>query len=109
LKSVCREDQINDLEEITSLMLDPTTTPQRRSSDTGPSRSGKGTYLQVMNSVAGARNVSSVNLHQLVSNRFMSATVNGKMLDSPGDLSAAHVENVSTLKQMTGETPSLPI
>jgi phage/plasmid-associated DNA primase len=56
-----------------------------------------------MNSVAGARKVSSVSLHQLVSSRFMCATAYGKILNSSGDLSAAHVEDVSTLKQMTGE------
>jgi len=84
-------------------MLDPSTTPQKAVFLYGPSRSGKGTYLRLMNSVAGARNVSSVNLHQLVSSRFMCATVYGKILNSSGDLSAAHVEDLSTLKQMTGE------
>jgi P4 family phage/plasmid primase-like protien len=105
LRSVCREDQIEDLEEITSLMLDPSTAPQKAIFLYGPSRSGKGTYLRLMEATAGKANRSSVDLHQLVSNRFMAATVYGKMLNSSGDLSAAHIEDISVFKRMTGEDP----
>lgn len=98
-------EQIDDLEEATSAMLDPSTTPSKSVFLFGPSRSGKSTYLRLMQAMVGQRNLSAVTLHQLADNRFMAANVFGKMLNCAADLSAAHVEDISIFKMMSGEDP----
>jgi putative DNA primase/helicase len=101
-------DQLDDLEESSSVMLDPSVTPTKAVFLFGPSRSGKGTFLRVLGALAGPDNVSSVSLHQLAENRFMAANVYGKILNASGDLSAAHVEDISIFKMLTGEDQITP-
>jgi putative DNA primase/helicase len=96
-------DQLDDLEESVSVMLDPSVTPTKAVFLFGPSRTGKGTYLRIVSAIAGQENTSGVTLHQLSDNRFMSASLYGKTLNVSGDLSAAHVEDISVFKMMTGE------
>lgn len=98
-------DQVDDLEEATSTMLDPSRTPSKAVFLFGPSRSGKSTYLRLMQAVAGVENFSAVTLHQLSDNRFAAANVYLKVLNCAADLSAAHVEDMSIFKMMTGEDP----
>jgi putative DNA primase/helicase len=96
-------DQIDDLEEIVSLMLDPSRTPTKAVFLFGPSRSGKGTFLRIMEAIAGIENVSGVRLSQLCEDRFAAANVYGKALNVSGDLSAGHIEDISLFKQLTGD------
>ena len=96
-------DQIEDLEETASLMLDPSTTPTKAIFLFGAPSCGKSTFLRLMQAVAGPENSSGVSLHQLSENKFMAAMVYGKMLNSSADLSAEHVEDLSIFKQLTGE------
>lgn len=98
-------DQADDLEEVTSTMLDPSRTPTKAVFLFGPSRSGKSTYLRLMQAIAGPENMSAVTLHQLAGNRFAAANVYGKLLNCAADLSSAHVDDVSIFKMMTGEDP----
>jgi putative DNA primase/helicase len=96
-------DQVDDLEEVTSTMLDPSTVPNRAIFLFGLSRSGKGTYLRIMKAVAGAQNTSGVTLHQLADDRFAIANIYGKVLNVAGDLSSIDVSDISAFKSMTGE------
>jgi putative DNA primase/helicase len=98
-------DQIDDLEETASTMLDPSQTPPKAVFLFGPSRSGKSTFLRLMQAMVGQRNMSAVTLHQLSENRFAAANVFGKMLNCAADLSAAHVEDISIFKMMSGDDP----
>jgi putative DNA primase/helicase len=97
------ESQIDDLEEITSLMLDPSRTPTKAVFLFGPSRSGKGTFLRIMESIAGLKNVSGASLKQLSEDRFSAANVYGMALNVSGDLSASHIDDLSLFKMLTGE------
>lgn len=97
--------QIDDLEETVSLMLDPSRTPTRAIFLWGPSRSGKSTFLRLLQHIVGSGNFSSVTLHQLVENRFMAANIYGKMLNVAADIPSAHLEDVSIFKMMSGEDP----
>lgn len=97
--------QVDDLEESVALMLDPTITPTKGVFLFGPSRSGKSTMLRILQVIAGQENYSAVSLHQLAEDRFAAANLYGKMLNVAADLSAAHVEDVSMYKLMTGEDP----
>jgi len=96
-------DQIDDLEESASMMLDPTRTPSKALFLYGPSRSGKSTWLRLMEAIAGPEHRSAVTLHQLASDRFAAANVYRKILNSAADLSSAHVEDLSMFKMLTGE------
>jgi len=96
-------DQIEDLEEVASTMLDPSRTPTKSIFLYGPARSGKSTFLRLMRAVAGPENTSAVTLHQLAENRFAAANVYGKILNSAADLSSRHVEDLSIFKMLTGE------
>jgi putative DNA primase/helicase len=98
-------DQLDDLEECVSQMLDPSHGPIKSVMLYGPSRSGKGTYLRIMRAIAGAWNCSSVTLHQLVNDHFMAARAYGKMLNSSGDISSVHLDDLSIFKMLTGEDP----
>jgi putative DNA primase/helicase len=95
--------QWEDIEEVAAQMLDPSRTPAKALFAFGPSRSGKSTFLRLMAAMAGEGNVAAVTLHQLAKDQFAAANVFGKALNSAADLSAAHVEDLSLFKMMTGE------
>lgn len=96
-------DQVDQLEEVTSLMLDPSRVPHKAVFLFGPSRSGKSTYLRLMVAVAGAANTSSVTLHQLADDRFAVANLHGKMLNVAADLSSQDVKDIAAFKMLSGE------
>lgn len=98
-------DQAEDLEEVTAGMLDPSQTPTKAVFLYGPSRSGKSTFLRLMQAMAGQENTSAVTLHQLSTDRFTAANVFGKALNVASDMKAADVEDVSIFKMMTGNDP----
>lgn len=104
-ESVGITDQLDDLEETASMMLDPSVTPSKAVFLFGPARSGKSTMLRIMQRMAGQGNFSAVTLQQLVENRFAAANVYGKVLNVAADLSAAHLDDISIFKLMTGEDP----
>lgn len=96
-------DQLDDLEESVAVMLDPTQTPTKAVFLFGPARSGKSTFLRVLMDIAGIDNTSAVTLHALAEDRFAAANVYGKALNVSADLKAAHVDDISMFKLMTGE------
>jgi len=96
-------DQLDDLEEVTSQMLDPSRTPTKAAFLFGPSRSGKSTYIRIAEALAGPENVTGVTLQQLADDRFAAANVYGKALNAAADLRAADVNDLSVFKLMTGE------
>ena len=94
---------LDDLEEVCSTMLDASATPTKAAFLYGPSRSGKSTYIRLMLSLVGPENTSAVTLHQLSRDQFAAANVYGAMLNAAADLSADHIEDLSTFKMLTGE------
>ena len=77
--------QIEDLEEVAGTMLDPTRTPHKAAFLFGPSRSGKSTFLRLLQAIAGVENRTAVTLHTLSRDRFAAANVYGKMLTRRAD------------------------
>jgi len=96
-------DQIDDLEEVASTMLDPSRTPSKALFAFGPSKSGKSTFIRLIQALAGQANQSAVTLHALAENRFAAASVYGKILNASSDLSSAEVTDLSLFKMMTGD------
>lgn len=105
VRQVAGEEQLVQLEQTTSQMLEPGLTPSKSLFCFGPSRSGKSTFLRIMRAVMGEENTSSVTLHALSDDRFASANLYGKALNVAADLSSAHVQDLSTWKMLTGEDP----
>lgn len=101
LETVGKE-QLPALLTGSAMMLDPTQTPGKALLLYGPARSGKGTYLRMLEGVAGRENTSAVSLHELAEDHFAAAKVYGKVLNTSGDLSAGHIEDLSTFKKLTG-------
>lgn len=96
-------EQAGQLEELMWTMLDTSTVPTKAGFLIGPARSGKGTFLRIAQAMAGDGNTSQVSLHQLCSDPFSAANLYGKRLNAAGDLSSAHISDVSVFKQLTGE------
>lgn len=96
-------EQGRQLEELMWSMLDSSAIPTKAGFLYGPTRSGKGTFLRIASAVAGSENTSNVTLHQLCTDQFAAANLYGKQLNAAGDLSAAHIGDVSVFKQLTGE------
>lgn len=96
-------DQLPALLEAASVMLDPTTIPQKALLLFGPARSGKSTFLRLLEALAGHENRSGVSLHELADDQFAAANVYGKVLNVSADLSARHLQDVTRFKLMTGE------
>jgi putative DNA primase/helicase len=96
-------EQLDDLLEISSQMLDPTMTPTKALLLFGPSKSGKSTYLRLLEAIAGKENTSGVDLHELTEEKFARAHLYGKVLNVAADLSARHVQDLKWFKLMTGE------
>jgi putative DNA primase/helicase len=95
--------QLDDLEEVMSVMLDPTWTPSRAAFLWGPSKTGKSTFLRLMAALVGRENVSGVTLLELTEDQFARANLYGKVLNVAPDLSARHVRDLAWFKAMTGE------
>jgi putative DNA primase/helicase len=93
---------VQDLEESASAMLNPSLKDKKSVFLYGASRTGKSTFLRLMNAIAGPRNTSAVTLHDLGSDSFATANLYGKMLNTAADLSNRHVEDLSKFKMATG-------
>lgn len=69
----------------------------------GGGRNGKGTFLRVVNALLGERNVTSVSLHDLVSTRFSTVCLFGKIANIAGDIDGTYLETTATFKAITGQ------
>jgi P4 family phage/plasmid primase-like protien len=98
-------DIVDDLEEAFAQMLDPTRTPAKSPFLYGPTRSGKSTFLRLMQRIAGPDGYSAVTLHELAEDRFLAASVYGKILNAAADLSERHVVDLSKFRLLTGQDP----
>lgn len=68
----------------------------------GKGRNGKGTLIRVIKELLGARNCSTVSLHELSENKFRAATLYGKLANLAGDLDSKWLDNTALFKKITG-------
>jgi D5 N terminal like/Family of unknown function (DUF5906) len=69
----------------------------------GSGCNGKGTLLRVLTALLGARNVTSVSLHDLANTRFTTVSVFGKIANIAGDIDATYLESTARFKAITGQ------
>ena len=96
-------DQAAEILEVCSAVVDPTRRQPKAGIFEGPTRSGKSTVVRLLQAVVGAENTAAVTLHQVCTSRFYAAELHGKILNAASDISAAHVEDLATFKQLTGD------
>jgi putative DNA primase/helicase len=68
----------------------------------GSGRNGKGTFQRLLMALLGQRNVSAVDLHSLVENRFRAAELVGKIANIAGDIDGSHLKTTAMFKAITG-------
>lgn len=69
----------------------------------GTGRNGKGTLLRAIVSLLGQRHVTAVSLQDLVSTRFTTASLFGKIANIAGDIDATYLESTAVFKAITGQ------
>jgi putative DNA primase/helicase len=69
----------------------------------GTGRNGKGTFLRVMNALLGPENITASSLNDIVSVRFTTASLFGKIANIAGDIDATYLESTATFKAITGQ------
>ncbi|MFG3205002.1 phage/plasmid primase, P4 family [Streptomyces sp. NPDC048192] len=69
---------------------------------TGSGRNGKGTFLRVLEALLGKQNISSASLTDLVTNRFATASLFGKIANIAGDIDGTYLETTGVFKNITG-------
>ena len=69
----------------------------------GSGRNGKGTFLRAVVSLLGERNITAASLHDLVSTRFTTASLFGKLANIAGDIDPTYLESTAVFKAITGQ------
>lgn len=106
LPTVVRAGLVDDLLEAAAQLLETRLNRQQRRALFlhGPSRSGKSTFLRILEHLVGPHR-SAVTLAQLSGDAFAAADLAGSILNSAADLSSAHLDDLSLFKALTGDDP----
>ncbi len=73
----------------------------------GRSRTGKSTFIRIMEHILGYKNRSSVSLHDLCTSTFLPAQLYGKTLNVTADLSSEDVKDLSMFLKLTGGSDTI--
>lgn len=68
----------------------------------GSGRNGKGVMTEIIKRLLGTKNVSGESLQQILTNRFATARLYGKLANVDADLSKEALRNTGVLKKLTG-------
>jgi len=71
----------------------------------GGGRNGKGTTINLMSKFVGYNNYSTVELHQLIENRFAKINLYGKLANFGAETSAKALNETGIFKNLTGGEP----
>jgi len=97
--------QLDGLLDVCCQMLDLSEWPRLIVFLTGPTRSGKSTWIRVLNALVGAHLRANVSLHDLSrsgQDKFATSSLFGKVLNTFADLSAEDLQDLSMVKVLTG-------
>ena len=96
--------QLDALMDVCSQMLDLSEWPRMVVFLYGPTRSGKSTWIRILNALVGDHLQSNVSLHDLSKSddRFATSSLFGKVLNTFADLSSNDLADLSMLKCLTG-------
>jgi len=69
----------------------------------GDGKNGKSTFITMLTKFLGLENVTNKELHDLIYNRFATASLYGKLLNASADISDEALERTGKFKELTGE------
>jgi len=105
IRQVMNPDAINIFWEIAGTILSGHTKHEKVAFLTGPRASGKSTAIKMIEAMVGKENTSAVSLHDLTSNRFRLAELQGKILNVCPDLGNQPLVDVGIFKiVVSGDT-----
>jgi putative DNA primase/helicase len=102
LNNALEPELIPIIQEIMGYLLLPITKSQKAFILYGPGRTGKSTFLRILEKIIGQENISNLALQKL-DDRFSTSYLFGKLLNSNGDLPMMAVKDTSIFKMITGE------
>lgn len=68
----------------------------------GEGGNGKSTFINILTNLLGFENVSSINLNDLINNRFATSQLYGKLINICGEVDMNLLRKTGILKQLTG-------
>jgi len=92
----------NVLQEMFGYSMWPRYDVQRAFVLWGPPRTGKGTFLRILQEMLGKDNYSSVNLRDLIEDRFKRAELFGKRANISGDLTRTPIKDPQIFQNLVG-------
>lgn len=72
---------------------------------TGDGRNGKSTYIGILTKLLGIKNISRVNLKNIISNRFAAASLFKKLVNVSVETDPSFIRDTAIIKALTGEDP----
>ncbi|SLJ13307.1 DNA primase family protein [Mycobacteroides abscessus] len=99
------ENQVPQMWDTASQLLDNSRTPTKALSLAGPPRSGKGTFSRLLEAMVPETLKSSVGLLRLAEDSHASAGLYGKRLNVIGEAEQVYVPDTSTFNRAFGEDP----
>ena len=102
LKETLSPDNIQLVQEILGYLLVPFTQAQKAFLLYGPPRTGKSTFLRVIEDIISKSNISNVPLQDL-DGRFKTSQLHGKLINLFADLPAKPLQDTGFFKALTGE------
>ena len=88
--------------ELTGYCLRRDLEPRTASLLLGPTHAGKSTFLSLLTSAVGLLNVVNIELQDFAEDRFATAQLFGKMLNTFADIPSRPLKSSSTFKALTG-------
>jgi P4 family phage/plasmid primase-like protien len=102
LDDILDEDAQRTLQEIAGYIVSGYTLAKKLFILTGVSNSGKSVFINVIEMLVGTENCSHVALQDFGNDRFLTAQLFGKTLNSNADLSHDALKNSAIIKMLTG-------
>ncbi|WP_071396612.1 phage/plasmid primase, P4 family [Bacillus tuaregi] len=101
LSQILDDDTLPLAQELLGYLLIPNTQAQKAFILYGPGRTGKSTFLQIIEMIIGNNNISNVSWQGL-EDKFQPATLYGKLVNLFGDLPATSLKDTANFKALTG-------
>jgi len=92
-------DIINVLEQFSSILLRDANL-EKAHMYIGDGGNGKSTFFKVMNSFVGFENVVSISIHDLLTNRFAKARLDGKFANIYADIKSSEIKYAGIIKML---------
>jgi putative DNA primase/helicase len=105
-------EEVQPIDEDRQSVIEHASVPLLRSNflqkgfmNVGSGRNGKSVWFKILNRLYGADNVSHNSIHDIQSNRFAPATLDGKYANIHDDISAQEIRRTGILKQIIAGDP----